>query len=253
MAEASKDSWSADRYARNARFVTDLGGPVFDLLDPQPGERILDLGCGDGVLTEKIAATGAEVLGVDASPDMVAAAKARGLKAEIADAHNLALKGPFDAVFSNAAMHWMTGPDAVLRGVARCLRPGGRLVAEFGGMGNVAAIRTALIAVLARDHGVATDLSEIWYFPSVAEHSRRLEAAGFSVESCELIPRPTPIQTDMQAWLATLAAPALAKLAEADRVAAAEKVEALLRPALCDADGNWTADYIRLRLKAVLK
>ncbi|MEL6477428.1 MAG: class I SAM-dependent methyltransferase [Pseudomonadota bacterium] len=251
METAPEDAWSADRYARNARFVTDLGGAVFDLLAPEAGERILDLGCGDGVLTERIAAAGADVLGVDASPDMVAAACARGVVAEVADAHALAFDAPFDAVFSNAAMHWMTEPDAVLAGIARCLRPGGRLVAEFGGMGNVAAIRTAIIAVLARDHGIATDLRDIWYFPSAAEHWNRMEQAGFDVIACDLIPRPTSIGTDMQTWLATLAAPALAALPETTRAAAAREIEALLRPALCDAAGNWTADYVRIRLKAI--
>ena len=246
-----EDAWSAERYAANARFVSDLGAPVLDLLSPQPGERILDLGCGDGVLTRKIAGSGADVLGVDASADMVAATRSLGLRAEIADAHNLDLTGPFDAVFSNAAMHWMTDPDAVLQGLVRVLRTGGRLVAEFGGMGNVAAIRTAIIAVLARDHGIETDLKQIWYFPTVDEHRTRLEHAGFTVERIELIPRPTVIQTEMTDWLETLAAPALALLPEGDRTGAVLSVQELLKPALCDASGTWTADYIRLRFKAV--
>lgn len=249
----AEDAWSADDYARNARFVSDLGAPVLALLDPRPGERILDLGCGDGALTEKLVAAGADVLGLDTSPDMVAGARARGLRAEVADAHALTVDGPFDAVFSNAAMHWMTDPDAVLAGLKRCLKPGGRVVAEFGGMGNVAAIRTAIIAVLARDHGVETDLRDIWYFPSVAEHSARLENAGFEVADIALIPRPTPVQSGMRAWLATLAAPTLALLPEDAREGAIERIEALLKPALCDAQGNWTADYVRLRYKAVLR
>ncbi|MEM9737211.1 MAG: class I SAM-dependent methyltransferase, partial [Pseudomonadota bacterium] len=188
----------------------------------------------------------------DASADMVASAQAAGIEAAVMDAHTLAFDQPFDAVFSNAAMHWMTDPDAVLAGVARALKPGGRLVAEFGGMGNVAAIRTAIIAVLARDHGIETDLKEVWYFPSVAEHRARLEAAGFAVDEIALVPRPTPIKTDMQAWLATLAAPALGLLPEGARGQAAAEIERLLRPALCDAHGDWTADYIRLRFKAHL-
>ncbi|MEM7505967.1 MAG: class I SAM-dependent methyltransferase [Pseudomonadota bacterium] len=246
------DAWSASQYAANARFVSDLGAPVLDLLDPQPGERILDLGCGDGALTRRIADAGAKVVGVDASPDMVASARAAGLDASVADAHNLELEGPFDAVFSNAAMHWMTEPDAVLNGIKRCLRPGGRLVAEFGGMGNVAAIRTAIIAVMARDHGIHTDLKNIWYFPSTAEHAARLEAAGFTISEIALIPRPTPVASGMRAWLATLAAPALALIPEDARDEATAAIEDLLRPALCDGQGNWTADYIRIRFKAVL-
>ncbi|MEM1278328.1 MAG: class I SAM-dependent methyltransferase [Pseudomonadota bacterium] len=249
----SEDAWSAQEYAKNARFVSDLGAAVLQLLDPQSGEAILDLGCGDGVLTQRLVEAGARVKGVDASPDMIAKAQASGLDAEVMDAHALTLKGPFDAVFSNAAMHWMTKPDLVLDGVARCLRPGGRFVAEFGGMGNVAAIRTAIIAVLARDHAVHTTLHDVWYFPSVAEHQARLEAAGFDVTDIALIPRPTPITSDMQSWLKTLAAPALGLLPVEQRERAAAQIQELLAPALQDAAGNWTADYIRLRFRAVRK
>ncbi|MEM9146658.1 MAG: methyltransferase domain-containing protein [Pseudomonadota bacterium] len=247
----TRDDWSSDDYARNARFVTDLGSATLALLNPQPGERILDLGCGDGVLTLKIAAAGAKVIGVDASADMVAAAQSRGVEASVCDAHTLEVDGPFDAVFSNAAMHWMTKPDAVIAGVARALRLGGRFVAEFGGHGNVAAIRTALIAVLARDHGIDTDLRDIWYFPSVDEHRERLSKGGFDVEEIELIPRPTPVAAGIEAWLKTLAAPAMAKLPEAAQSEAAAAVAHLLAPALEDHAGRWTADYVRLRFRAV--
>lgn len=248
---AADDAWSAGRYEAHARFVSDLGAPVVTLLDPKPGERILDLGCGDGALTEALVRAGAEVVGVDASPDMVAATRARGLEADVADGHALEFDREFDAVFSNAALHWMTRPDAVIAGVARALKPGGRFVAELGGQGNVAAIRTALIVAL-EGRGVTTDLSEIWYFPSAAEHEERLEAAGFVVEEIALIPRPTPVISGMQAWLETLAAPALALLPEPERAGARDRVAALLRPALCDAHGRWVADYMRLRFRARL-
>ncbi|MEM9012211.1 MAG: class I SAM-dependent methyltransferase [Pseudomonadota bacterium] len=248
---SSADVWSAERYERSARFVTDLGAPVLALLAPQPGERILDLGCGDGPLTEQIAAAGAEVLGVDASADMVAGARARGVAAEVMDGRALAFDHPFDAVFSNAALHWMTEPDAVLAGVAGALRPGGRFVAEMGGHGNIAAIRTALIAVLAR-HGVTTDLSEIWYFPSVEEQTMRLRKAGFEVETITLFPRPTPVAAGMTEWLETLAAPALALVPNDIHPQVVEEVGALLAPALCDAAGHWTGDYVRLRFAARL-
>ncbi len=251
-ARTRRDDWSADRYAANARFVSDLGAPALDLLDPRPGEDVLDLGCGDGALTARIAEAGARVRGVDASPDMVAAARARGIDAALADAQALTFDAEFDAVFSNAALHWMTDPDAVFAGVARALRPGGRFVAEQGGMGNVAAIRTALIAALS-EAGVEDDLRGIWHFPSVAEQTRRLEAAGFVVERIELIPRPTPVAAGMEAWLDTLSAPALALLPEPLRAAARARAAALVAPALRDADGNWTADYVRLRFRARLE
>lgn len=246
----AEDHWSAARYDASARFVTDLAGPVVDLLDPQPGDRILDLGCGDGPIAKALGEMGCVVRGVDASADMVESARARGVDAEIMDGHALTFDAEFDAVFSNAALHWMTRPDEVIAGVARALAPGGVFVAEQGGQGNVAAIRTALIAVLA-DHGLETDLSDIWYFPSAAAHARRLEAGGFTVEEIAIHPRPTPVAAGMEAWLETLAAPALARLPEDARADARRRVAALVRPALCDENGDWMADYARLRFRAV--
>lgn len=245
----SSDHWSAAEYARSARFVSDLGQPVLDLLGPVDGLEVLDLGCGDGALTVRLAEAGARVLGVDASPDMVAAARARGLDAELTDGHALPYRGRFDAVFSNAALHWMTEPDRVIAGVAQALRPGGRFVAEFGGMGNVAAIRTAIIAVL-KGYGIETDLAHIWYFPTAEEHRRRLQRGGFDVEEIALIPRPTPVEAGIEAWLATLAAPALALVPEERREAVVARIAALLAPALRDESGGWRADYVRLRFRA---
>ena len=152
--ETPSQQWNSSRYSKNARFVSDLGEPVVELLNPQPGERILDLACGDGALTEKINARGAEVIGIDGSADMVAAAKKRGIAARVVDAYQLDFTSEFDAVFSNAALHWMKrDPDAVIQGVHRALKPGGRFVAEMGGHGNVAAINVALCAAL-ENHGV---------------------------------------------------------------------------------------------------
>src|SRR6185437_5143114 len=188
---APAQEWNSTRYAQNARFVSDLGQPVLDLLSPEPGERILDLGCGDGALTEKLVAAGANVFGVDASPDMVAASKTRGLNAHVADACSLNLDVEFDAVFSNAALHWMKrDPDAVIKGVRRALKPKGRFVAEMGGHGNVAAITVALCATIEK-YGAKGEAMIPWYFPSVDEYRQRLEGAGFCTEYIELIPRPT--------------------------------------------------------------
>lgn len=180
--------WNADRYQHNAHFVPALGQPVLDLLNPQPGERILDLGCGDGALTEKIVAAGAVVVGADASPDMIAAAKRRGLEARIVNGLTLDFDREFDAVFSNAALHWMKAdPDAVLSGVRRALKPGGRFVAEMGGHGCVAAITVALLTVLER-RGIDAKASLPWYFPTVDDYRGRLKRAGLVADYIELIP-----------------------------------------------------------------
>ncbi len=235
--------WSPERYARNARFVADLGEPVLDLLDPRPGETILDLGCGDGVLTARIAARGAQVIGVDSSPEFVDAARALGLDAHLIDGQRLTYAGEFDAVFSNAAMHWMRDHPAVLAGVHRALRPGGRFVAELGGQGNVAAIVVAVGAVLARRGRDARTLSP-WTFPSVERFRGQLEAAGFTVETIALHPRPTPLPTDMHGWLATFGDAFFSGLEQRERDAAVDEAVALLEPALRDADGKWTADYV---------
>ena len=202
MPESSKQHWSAARYAATAHFVPAFGAPVVELLAPQPGERILDLGCGDGVLTEKIAAAGAMVVAVDAAPDMVAAARARGLDARVVPGQSLAFEREFDAVFSNAALHWMHPQEAVLAGIARALKPGGRFVAEMGGHNNTAAIQTAFRAVLGRRGIEALRLSP-WYFPSAAAYRARLEAAGFRIEEIAIVPRPTPLEAGFAAWLDT--------------------------------------------------
>ena len=160
--------WQADDYAVKGRFVSDLARPVLDLLAPLKGERILDLGCGDGVLTQEIAARGADVLGADLSEELLAAAAAKGLKVQKVDGHALPFEDEFDAVFTNAALHWMRRPELVIAGVRRALRPRGRFAGEFGGHGNVAAIATAIRAVGAL-HGGDPDKVAPWFFPSVAE------------------------------------------------------------------------------------
>ncbi len=240
--------WSAEGYAANARFVAELGGAVFDLLAPLPGERILDLGCGDGALTEKLVAAGASVLGVDASPDMIRAARARGLDAQVVDGQHLDFGPDFDAVFTNAALHWMPDGAAVIAGVFRALKPGGRFVGEFGGHGNVAAIVTALNAALTARGQDARKLRR-WY-PTAQRYAALLAAGGFHVRSAVLIPRPTPLPTGIVGWLATFADPFLADMPGLDRPALLAEVAALLAPALQTDAGEWVADYVRLRFEA---
>ena len=233
--------WDAADYAACAAFVPALGAPVVALLDPQRGERILDLGCGDGVLTQALVAAGAAVIGVDASPDLVAAARSRGIDARIADGQALDYAAEFDAAFSNAALHWMLDGAAVARGVFAALRPGGRFVGEMGGEGNVAAIRTALYAELdARGHVRPSDAPQ-WY-PSPAEFAAIYAAAGFADIDAVLIPRPTPLPSGVSGWLKTFRAGFMDALgvSDAEQGDVAAAVERRLGP-------GFVADYVRLR------
>ena len=242
-------SWSPERYARHARFVSDLGQPVLDLLSPVHGERILDVGCGDGVLTEKIAAAGCTVVGVDASAEQVAGARQRGIDAYVLDANELAYDAEFDAVFSNAALHWLTEPQRVVSGVWRALKSGGRFVGEMGGGDNVAAVVAAFAAALQRRRSDARQFNP-WYFPSDSEYRQRLESQGFEVLSVQLIQRPTPIPGDVGDWLQTFAESFLQAVTPAERQPLIDEVRTLLRPALYADDGTWTIDYVRLRFSA---
>jgi len=246
----SAQTWDPEGYARHARFVSELGQPVVELLAPRPGERILDLGCGDGALTEKLVALGCEVIAVDASAAQVAAARARGLDARVGDGQALDFNAEFDAVFSNAALHWMRDAPRLLAGVHRALRPGGRFVAECGGHGCVETIHRSLIECL-NERGHDGAAASPWYFPTAEDYSRHLAAAGFEVRSIALIPRPTPLPGDLLGWLETFAESFTRVLPAAERAAYLQEVQARARPALCDASGRWIADYVRLRFAAV--
>jgi SAM-dependent methyltransferase len=242
-------TWDPERYARNARFVSDLSGPALALLAPRPGERILDLGCGDGVLTAKLAEVGCEVIGVDASPAQIDAAKELGINVLVMNGERLSFDSEFDAVFSNAALHWMRDPDRVIAGVWRALKPGGRFVAEFGGHGCVAKVKQALVEALNR-RGIDGEAANPWYFPTVEDYSQRLTNGGFKLDYIALIPRPTPLPGDVASWLETFAESFTSTLPPEARPAYIAEVQEALRPALCDAQGIWHADYMRLRFSA---
>ena len=242
--------WDPEQYARHARFVSDLGSPVVDLLDPQPGERILDLGCGDGVLTETLIAAGCQVVAIDSSPEQVRAARARGLDARIVDGTALPFNAEFDAVFSNAVLHWIKDADAALTSVVQALKPGGRFVAELGGAGCVASIREAFTIALHR-YGVDATTLDPWYFPTAKEYRSRLEAHGLTVESLNLFPRPTPLPSDVMSWLGIFAQPFFSGVAKSARPRLAADVRELLKPRLLNTEGTWVVDYVRLRIAAV--
>jgi trans-aconitate methyltransferase len=256
--EHRAQQWSAADYAREGRFVADMAGAVVELLAAAPGERVLDLGCGDGALTERLAGMGVDVLGVDSAPDMVRAAQARGVQAREVSAERLPFTSEFDAVFSNAALHWVRDQEAMLASVARALKPGGRFVAEMGGQGNIAALRVALRAALAQIGKVKLIEHEGGenYFPSPKAYKARLERHGFMVEEIGLFPRPTPLaKGGVKGWFRTFRTGVLAALSAEEQDALLDAAEGLLFPVLAETRENgsvaWTADYVRLRFRAV--
>ena len=249
-------TWDAERYDRDYSFVAAYGETILGWLDPRPAERILDLGCGTGELTARLVDAGAHVVGLDADPAMaeVFAHRLPGVPMVVADAQRAwpsvpALAEPFDAVFSNAALHWMPDAAGVAASMASALRPGGRVAAELGGSGNVAAVHEA-VAVAAAELGLP---EPAWgrYFPSPAEYARVLEGAGFEVRQMELADRPTRLPGGLDDWLRLFGAGALAGLGEVDRESLLAAAVEHARPALFS-DGSWWADYRRLRVLAVL-
>ncbi len=243
--------WDPERYCRNASFVSELAGPVLDLLAPAPGERILDLGCGEGTIAAALIEQGCDVVAVDASAEQVEAARDRGVDARVADAAALGFGREFDAVFSNAVLHWVKDADAAIAGVARALKPGGRFVAEFGGHGNVATIVAALETALGA-RGVDAKAVNPWFFPTPQAYAGKLQAAGFDVVEIGLHPRPTPLPGEIGGWLETFAESFLFALDPAERPRLVQDVATALAADLRRDDGTWVADYVRLRVAAVL-
>ena len=220
-----------------------------DLLAPKPGERILDLGCGDGALTKKLMDLGCDVVAVDSSLPQVEAARKLGLNAFAISGEELQFKEEFDAVFSNAVLHWIKRADVMLANVYRSLKPDGRFVAECGGQGCVQKIRTALVQALDR-RGIDGEARVPWYFPTPGDYATRLERAGFRVDSIALIPRPTALPGDVIGWLETFALNFFQGMQDEARREYLQEVRTVLEPQLHDAAGTWVADYVRLRFAA---
>ncbi len=247
-------SWSPADYAQNAAFVPELGAAALGLLDPQPGELVLDVGCGDGALTARIAEAGARVIGLDASPEMVEAARNRGVDAFVADAESLDLAaqaerfGRFDAVFSNAALHWMLDPDAVASGIFATLKDGGRFVGEMGGAGNLALLRGALREELLH-RGYPVPQQDPHWYPDAEQFTRLYCLAGFAAVEVEMMERPTPLPAGIAAWVKTFRAGVLdvAMVPQWERDDLALAVERRLVDRLLRPDGLFYADYVRLR------
>ena len=250
--DASKTTrWNTGLYDEKHSFVWKHGAALIDLLAPQPGERILDLGCGTGHLTAQIAESGADVVGIDSSSEMVA--EARRLyphsRFEVGDARDFDLREAFDAAFSNAVLHWIKEPEPVIACVRRALRPGGRFVAELGGRGNVRAI-VAGLADAARTIGLGA-WEHPWYYPGIGDYAPLLERAGLEVTDASLFDRPTPLEGEegIRHWVTMFAGDLLDRVPSDDREAFFRRLEAVLRPALYR-QGTWFADYRRLRIVA---
>ena len=239
-AAASTSRWDAGDYARVGAFVAELGGAALDLLDPQPGERILDVGCGEGTLSKRIAERGATVLGIDNSPEMVAAARAKGVDALLLAAEDMQFFGEFDAAFSNATLHWVLDKEQAARAIFRALKAGGRFAGEMGGEGNIARLREALDEELVIRGYVPPAESANWY-PSPEEFAAIYEAAGFEGIDARLIERPTPLDHGIDQWVTTF------RRGWLDRAGVPEAERGDIGAAVADRFGSNVADYVRLR------
>ena len=245
--------WNANLYDAKHAFVWEKAKGVVELLAAKPGERILDLGCGTGTLTAEIAASGARVVGVDRSPEMIAEARKKfpAIQFEVRDARDLPFSTEFDAVFSNAALHWIPEAERVVDGVSRSLKHGGRFIAEFGGKGNVRNVIAALENALAQ-LGISPDGASPWFYPSVAQYAALLEKHGLEVRETALFERPTTLEDGehgLATWIAMFGSSFLDRVPEDRRTAFLCAAEHAARANLWKGD-HWELDYRRLRIAA---
>jgi len=243
------NKWNVNNYNKHADFVSTLGMPVVDLLAPQKGEKILDLGCGDGTLALELEKFGAEVMAADLSEEMVAKSREKGLNAHVMSATQLPYEKEFDAVFSNAVLHWVKESSLAVEKIYISLKEGGRFVAEFGGEGNIEQIRMAMKEVFS-NHKEYGAFNDPWFFPSVESYENILKLSGFKVEYIERIPRPTPID-DIAHWLDIFANGIASDLTEEQKVVFKSEVREILKNKIYTKKHGWVADYVRLRVRAM--
>ncbi len=246
--------WNANLYDSKHKFVSWLATETVDLLSPKAGERILDLGCGTGHLTQKIASFGSLVLGIDSAETMILQARLNypDLQFAVVDATNLEFTEEFDAVFSNAVLHWIKQPEKVIAGVWKALKPGARFVAEFGGKGNINLIQTALNKAIYQEDSDFEKVGNPNYFPSIVEYGILLEKQGFELTFATLFDRPTPLDGEggIVNWLKMFRNSTLNSFSEDAQARILSQVEKQLRPTLYK-NGTWFADYRRLRIVAL--
>ncbi|MDQ0229346.1 class I SAM-dependent methyltransferase [Metabacillus malikii] len=255
MVEKSKvDSWNPSLYDAKHSFVSKFGQSIIELLKPSKDERILDIGCGTGDLTNRIATQTAYTLGIDFSERMITQAKQKypNIPFQVCDATNMNFSDEFDAVFSNAALHWIKPPHKALTCIHSSLKTGGRFVAEFGGKGNVQLIIASIEKQLT-EHGFADNLHDNpWFFPSLGEYTSMMELYGFRVVFAQHFDRPTPLVNDegMTSWLMMFANCFFKGINDSLKQEIITKVVEDLSPVLCK-DGVWIADYKRLRVVGI--
>ena len=251
----AKNHWNTDLYESKHEFVWQYGETLLELLAPQPGEFILDLGCGTGQLTDKIAAAGAKVMGIDRSEEMIDKAKQNypHLNFAVAEAETFQVEQPLDAVFSNAVLHWIKQPAAVVNCIQQALKPGGRFVAEFGGKGNVSKIVQALTKTLEDSSYNCSSATNPWYFPSIGEYTSLLENYGLEATFATLFERPTPLEdgdAGLANWLKMFANSFFSKLSSEQQNQIIAEVADKLSSTLYS-NGTWKADYRRIRVVAI--
>lgn len=244
----STNEWNADNYNKHADFVSNLAFPVVDLLNPKENERILDLGCGDGTLAVEIEKFNTKVIAVDLSESMVEKTKEKGIEAYVMSATELPYEKEFDALFSNAVLHWVKEPETAISKISNALKANGRFIAEFGGYGNIKYLTDAMQEVFDRNKEYG-EFNNPWYFPKDTDYKQILEENGLKVEYIELIPRPTKID-DIANWLDIFANGIVSHLSEEQQSYFKQEVREILKPKIYSDKDGWVADYVRLRLKA---